>query len=83
MEKEDVLVGRKVTFPEDNKIVYYQDFQLKQGLPSDVEFTVVNSSGTGSHWIEAKGYGILGSSEDYGNGKISIKDNELLKILLK
>ncbi len=60
----------KAKFPKDNKIVYWQDFRLHTGMPSNVEFEMLFSSPDKSFVVcRAPGYGVAG---DYGNGKIVI-----------
>lgn len=38
------MIGTIIRFPENNEFFYFQDFQWKKGIPSDVDFTIEKSS---------------------------------------
>jgi hypothetical protein len=58
-----------ITFPEDNRIVFYQDFAAWLGVPAGIEFTVERITGDGKLYLSAPGYG---AKDQYGNGQICI-----------
>lgn len=65
-----------VEFPDDNKIIFYQDHNWWEGVPSKTKFYIDSLSSDGV-WLVADGYGILqgnkfGFTGRYGNGKICI-----------
>ena len=56
-----------IRFPENNRILYGQDFTIKCGVPHDVEFKVVRVDSS-YMVLEGPGYG----GKPYGNGRIYV-----------
>ena len=67
------LIGTVVTFPK-NKIHFYQDHSFWEGIPTDIEFTVVKEAGHNDYWLAANGYG---NPKSYGNGKIAVREKDI------
>jgi len=57
----------KIRFAPENEVIFMQDFKFFKGVPSDIEFDVVEPGETSVKLI-APGYG----GEPYGNGAIWI-----------
>lgn len=56
-------------FPEDNAIVFFQDMNWYEGVPSGIDFDVeIKKDGT--VYLTASNYGKTG---DYGNGILILK----------
>jgi hypothetical protein len=56
-------------FPKGNKICYFQDHRVHEGIPSTVDFELEVSK-EGSVTLRAPGFG---KSGDYGNGAIMVR----------
>lgn len=74
--------GAKIRFPKGNRIPYGQDFSMKRGIPSDVEFTVVLILETEDHRFQLRGPG-YGEKDNYGNGAIYVSMRELENIKIE
>jgi hypothetical protein len=63
-------------FRKGNKIRYSQDFHIREGVPSGVDFQVVKMVGGAnpnkSYKLVADGYGSLERNKKYGCGAIFI-----------
>lgn len=63
-------------FPKDNKIRFWQDFSIWEGIPNDVEFSPIKIS-NGSVTFIGIGYGasktnLYNLAHSYGNGAIYV-----------
>lgn len=79
----DPLLGTVVSFPDNNKMVMFQDFRWWKGIPANVEFkieSIVNKS-SDEFWLVADGYGNLSKPNCYGNGKIAVERKYILEAL--
>lgn len=73
------LIGRKITFPRDNEIVFYQDFRWWKNVPHNIEFTITRKCiNCNDYWLKALGHG---EEPHLGNGKIAIPEKDILKFL--
>jgi len=63
----------KIRFPDGNRILYGQDFSYHRGLPSDIDFEIVEYDENRAI-LKGPGYGGL----PYGNGRISISRTQKL-----
>ena len=75
------IVLSHVTFPEENRIKFWQDFRGQEGLPSDKKFYPKEEVNTDIIFI-ADGYGITknncyGLSGEYGNGAVYVACKDL------
>ncbi len=78
-ETKDQLIGKKVFFPDDNDMFFFQDFSGWEGIPSHVVFTITDKTSNGEYWLTSFGYGDLESEGGYGNGKIAVKREDIEK----
>lgn len=77
------LLGTIVSFPENNKMVMFQDFRWWEGIPTNVEFKIesIANKSADEFWLVADGFGDLSKPNCYGNGKISVKRKDILEAI--
>ncbi len=75
----DKLIGKKVFFPEDNDIIFFQDFNWWKSIPGHLVFTITSKANEEEYWLTAYGYGDTESEGGYGNGKIAVKREDIEK----
>lgn len=80
----DPLLGTVVSFPDNNEMVFFQDFNWWKGIPANVEFKIESAiKSNDEFWLVADGYGNLSKPNCYGNGKILVKRKYILEALSK
>lgn len=70
------LLGTVVSFPE-NKIHFYQDHRFWEGVPTEIDFIIHESSSHDDFWLVADGYGNLNKPNCYGNGMICVREKDI------
>ena len=79
----DPLLGTVVYFPENNKMIMFQDFRWWKGIPPNIDFKIesIANRSADEFWLVADGYGNLSKPNCYGNGKIAVKRKYILEAL--
>lgn len=76
------MEGIIIRFPINNELSFFQDFQWKKGIPSDVDFTIEKSANEEEYWLCGDGHGNTTSIELYGNGKIAVSKEIIMDALI-
>jgi hypothetical protein len=72
-------IGDKITFPENNRIRFFMDHRIWEGIPHDVDFFVEKDDGD-CFWLWGDGFGggLDGRPGSYGNGSIYVSKKMII-----